>query len=47
MEAFARWLLLRVAYAVEAGGVSADLLRELQTEIEAARGVPQEGGLPR
>ncbi len=42
MEAFESWLLHRVAQAVEAGEVPADLLAELQAEIEAARDRPQE-----
>ena len=42
-EAFETWLLQRVARAVEAGEVSADLLTELQAEIaEAQRQPPNE-----
>ncbi len=41
MEAFETWLRRRVAQAVEAGEVSADLLTELQGELEAARERPQ------
>ncbi len=41
MENFEAWLRRRVAQAVEAGEVSADLLAELQAEFEAARGRPQ------
>ncbi len=37
MDGFESWLLRRVAQAVEAGKVSADLLTELQGEFEAAR----------
>lgn len=44
MEAFERWLLRRVAQAVEAGDVPASLLTELQAEIEAALERPQEEG---
>ena len=40
-EAFETWLLRRVAQAVEAGEVSADLLTEIQSEIEAAWDRPQ------
>src|SRR5512143_976375 len=42
--AFETWLLRRVAEAVEAGKVSADLLAELRTEVEGARELPQEEG---
>jgi len=41
---FEVWLLRRVAQAVEAAEVSADLLLELQAVIEATRGVPQDEG---
>ena len=41
LENFETWLLHRVAQAVEAGEVSADLLTELQAEIEAAQDRPQ------
>ncbi len=41
LEPFESWLLHRVAQAVEAGEVSADLLTELQAEIQAARDRPQ------
>ncbi len=44
LEGFANWLLHRVAQAVEAGEVPADLLTELRAEIEAAGGTPQEEG---
>ena len=44
MVAFESWLLYRVAHAVKAGEVSADLLAELRTEMERARDVPQEEG---
>ncbi len=44
MEAFETWLLHRVAYAVEAGEVSADLLAELRTELERARELSQGAG---
>jgi len=44
MEAFERWLLRRVAQAVEGGEVSVALLAELRAEIEAARELPQEVG---
>ena len=44
LENFETWLLHRVGQAVEAGEVSADLLTELQGEIEAAREVPQDEG---
>ena len=44
MEAFETWLLHRVAQAVEAGQVSAELLTELRTEMERARELsPAEG----
>ncbi len=43
-EAFESWLLGRVAQAVEAGKVSADLLAELRAGMEAARERPQEEG---
>ncbi len=42
LKDFDAWLLQRVAQAVEAGEVPADLLTELQAEIEAARNRPQE-----
>lgn len=41
-DGFATWLLHRVAQAVEAGEVSADLLTELRTEIAKARERPPE-----
>jgi hypothetical protein len=44
MEAVEVWLLPGVAYAVEAGGVSADLLTKLHTEMEGARERSQEEG---
>ncbi len=44
IESFQAWLLRRVAQAVEAGEVPADLLTDLQAQIEAARGMPQEAG---
>jgi len=44
MDAFEFWLLRRVAQAVEAGDVPADLLTELQSEIEAAKDLSQEEG---
>ncbi len=44
MDAFEVWLLRRVVQAVEAGEVSADLLTDLQAEIESASGMPQEEG---
>jgi len=44
MEPFETWLLRRVAQAVEAGEVPADLLTELQAEVEAAKNLPQEEG---
>jgi hypothetical protein len=42
--AFESWLLRRVAQSVEAGEVPADLLTELQGQIEAAKGGSQEEG---
>ena len=42
VESFEPWLLRRVAQAVEAGEVPADLLAELQTEFEAVREPPEE-----
>ncbi len=42
MEALDAWLLRRVAQAVEAGEVPADLLTELQAAMEEARDRPQE-----
>ena len=42
MEAFEVWLLRRVAQAVEAGEVPADLLAQLSTEVEDSRKTPQE-----
>jgi hypothetical protein len=42
LEDFEAWLLHRVAQAVEAAEVSADLLVELQAVIESAREAPQE-----
>jgi hypothetical protein len=44
VEGFETWLLRRVAQAVEAGEVSADLLAELQDESQAARERPSEEG---
>ena len=44
LEDFEIWLLHRVAQAVEAAEVSAELLVELQAVIEAARAVPEEAG---
>jgi hypothetical protein len=41
-DAFETWLLQRVAHAVEAGEVSADLLTDLQAEIATAHGRPPE-----
>jgi len=41
-EPFESWLLRRVAQAVEAGEVSADLLTELRAEFEASREKPAE-----
>ena len=43
-EPFETWLLHRVAQAVEAREVSADLLTELQAEMERVRDLPQEEG---
>jgi hypothetical protein len=43
-EAFETWLLHRVAQAVEAGEVPADLLTELRSEMERARELPQVEG---
>ena len=40
-QAIDSWLLRRVAQAVEAGDVSADLLTELQAEIDVTRERPQ------
>jgi len=37
LDAFESWLLQRVAQAVEAGHVSAELLTELHTEFKAAQ----------
>jgi len=42
MEAVEVWLLHRVAHAVEAGGVSAELLTKLHTQMEGARERSQE-----
>jgi hypothetical protein len=42
LEGFETWLLHRVAQAVEAGEVPADLLTELQAELVAARERPEE-----
>jgi len=42
MESFEAWLVRRVAQAVEAGEVPADLLAELRAEFEASRGKPPE-----
>jgi len=44
MGAFESWFLHRVAHAVAAGEVSADLLTELKAEMEAARDLSQEEG---
>ena len=44
LEGFESWLLRRVAQAVEAGEVPADVLTDLQAEIEAAKDLPQEEG---
>jgi len=41
-DAFETWLLQRVAHAVEAGEVSADLLTDLQAEMAEAHGRPSE-----
>jgi len=43
IESFEAWLLRRVAHAVEAGDVPADLLTELQAELAAARERSEEG----
>ncbi len=42
LKDFEGWLLRRVAQAIEAGEVPADLLTKLQAEFEAARERPQE-----
>ncbi len=42
MEGFEAWLLSRIAQAVEAGDVPADLLMELQSEFQTARAMPRE-----
>jgi hypothetical protein len=44
MDSFETWLLRRVAHAVEAGEVPAELLTELHSELTAARARPQEEG---
>ncbi len=44
MESFQTWLLRRDAQAVEAGEMPADLLAELQAEIEAAKERPEHEG---
>ncbi len=44
LEDFESWLLRRVAQAVEAGEVSADLLTELRAEFDSARGRPEAEG---
>ena len=44
MASFESWLLHRVAHAVEAGEVPADLLADLRTEIEGARALSQAQG---
>ncbi len=44
MERFQTWLLHRVAQAVEAGEVPADLLAELHAKIEAGKGRSQDEG---
>ncbi len=44
IEAFESWLLRRVAQAVEAGEVPADLLGELSAEVQAARERPEAEG---
>ena len=44
IEAFEVWLIRRVARAVEAGDVSADLLTDLEAEFATARETPQEQG---
>ncbi len=41
LEHFESWLLRRVAHAVEAGEMPADLLTDLRAEFEAARTRPQ------
>ena len=41
-DSFESWFLRRVAQAVEAGDVPAELLTGLQAEIEATKRVPQE-----
>lgn len=42
METFETWLLYRVAQAIEAGEVPADLLAELRAEFESSRKKPPE-----
>ncbi len=44
MQGFETWLLSRVAQAVEAGHVPADLLMELQRDFQASRAMPQVEG---
>ncbi len=44
LEGFETWLIRRVAQAVEAGEVSADLLTELQAEFDVARERPVQEG---
>jgi hypothetical protein len=44
LERFESWLLQRVAQAVEAGEVSADLLTELRDAITEAQDRPQDEG---
>ena len=44
VESVAAWLLHRVARAVEAGEVTANLLTELQGEFEATKDLSQEEG---
>lgn len=44
IEDFETWLLRRVAQAIEADEVPAELLIELQTEFDAARLTPQDVG---
>ncbi len=44
MELFEVWLLRRVAQAVEAGEVSADLLTEFRDAFEAAQLTPEVAG---
>jgi hypothetical protein len=44
MEGFESWLLRRVAQAVEAAEVSADLLTEFRAEFDATRARPHEEG---